>query len=36
VSEEDLKSFEETEWTLIQILEGENVKEMKTIQPRFF
>ena len=32
VSEEDLKSFEEIEWTLIQILEGENVKEMKTIK----
>ena len=36
VDDEDLKSFEEIEWTLIQILEGENVKEMKTIQPRFF
>ena len=35
VSEEDLKSFEEIEWTLIQILEGENVKEMKTINPSF-
>tara|TARA_R100001443_G_scaffold26442_1_gene39679 strand:+ start:2761 stop:3018 length:258 start_codon:yes stop_codon:yes gene_type:complete len=32
VSEEDLKSFEEVEWTLIQILEGDNVKEMKTIK----
>ena len=32
VSKEDLKSFEEIEWTLIQILEGENVKEMKTIK----
>jgi len=32
VSEEDLKSFEEIEWTLIQILEGENINVLKSIK----